>query len=265
MRRAARTPDAGSGPQAPAPGTGHRRPADIDWTIGAIAPTFPRMTASNDQELAITPHVVLKAYACGIFPMAESAEDPSIYWIEPRERGILPLDAFHLPRSLAKAVRRADHEVRIDSDFEGVIDACAEPAPGRRKTWINAEIRRIYCDLHRIGHAHSVEVWRQDRLIGGLYGVSLGAAFFGESMFHRERDASKIALVHLVARLRAGGYELLDTQFVTDHLTRFGATEIPRKRYQKLLEAALAKPADFFQLPIPSSSDDVLQSVSQTS
>jgi leucyl/phenylalanyl-tRNA--protein transferase len=223
------------------------------------------MTTSDEQSLAITPHVVLKAYACGIFPMAESAEDPSIYWIEPRERGILPLDGFHLPRRLARAVRRDDYEVRIDFDFEAVIAACAESAPGRRKTWINAEIRRIYRELHGIGRAHSVEIWRNDCLIGGLYGVSLGAAFFGESMFHRERDASKIALVHLVARLRAGGFELLDTQFVTEHLKQFGAIEVPRRRYQKLLEDAIAKPADFFQLPIPSSSDVVLQSVSQTS
>jgi len=223
------------------------------------------MTSPEDLTLTITPQVVLKAYACGIFPMAESADDPAIYWIEPRERGVMPLDAFHISRRLARSVKRDDYEVRIDSDFEAVISACAEPAPGRRKTWINPEIRRIYRELFRIGHVHTVEVWRHDRLIGGLYGVKLGAAFFGESMFHRERDASKIALVHLVARLRYGGFELLDTQFVTDHLRRFGAIEVPRKQYQRMLEDAIAKDADFAQLPIPSSSELVLQLVSQTS
>lgn len=223
------------------------------------------MATRDDHSLSITPHVVLKAYACGIFPMAESAEDPTIYWIEPRERGILPLDEFHLPRRLARAVRQRDYEIRVDHDFEAVVSGCAEPGPGRRKTWINSEIRRLYRDLFEIGHVHTVEVWRDGSLTGGLYGVSLGAAFFGESMFHRERDASKIALVHLVARLRAGGFELLDTQFVTEHLKRFGAIEIPRKRYQRMLEQAIVKPADFSQLPIPSSSDDVLQLVNQTS
>ncbi|WP_436641187.1 leucyl/phenylalanyl-tRNA--protein transferase [Microbaculum sp. FT89] len=223
------------------------------------------MTTPDDLSLSITPQVVLKAYACGIFPMAESAEDPSLYWIEPRERGILPLDAFHLPRRLARAVRLDDYEIRIDSDFDAVIEACAEPAQGRRKTWINAEIRRLYGELFRTGHVHTVEVWRQDRLVGGLYGVSLGAAFFGESMFHRERDASKIALVHLVARLKYGGFALLDTQFVTDHLKRFGAIEVPRRRYQQMLERAIDQQADFGQLPTPSSSELVLQLVSQTS
>lgn len=223
------------------------------------------MTSPDDLSLTITPHVVLKAYACGIFPMAESADDPAIYWIEPRERGVLPLDTFHMSRRLARSVRRDDYEVRIDSDFDAVISACAEPAPGRRKTWINPEIRRIYRDLFDIGHVHTVEIWRQDQLVGGLYGVKLGAAFFGESMFHRERDASKIALVHLVARLRHGGFELLDTQFVTDHLRRFGAIEVPRKRYQRILEEAISKDADFSQLPMPSSSELILQLVSQTS
>lgn len=223
------------------------------------------MTTPDDLSLSITPQVVLKAYACGIFPMAESAEDPSLYWIEPRERGILPLDGFHISRSLARTVRRDDYEIRIDSDFDAVIEACAEPARGRRKTWINSEIRRLYRELFRIGHVHTVEVWRQDQLIGGLYGVSLGAAFFGESMFHRERDASKIALVHLVSRLIYGGFTLLDTQFVTDHLKRFGAIEVPRKGYQQMLERAIAQQGDFGQLPIPSSSELVLQLVSQTS
>jgi leucyl/phenylalanyl-tRNA--protein transferase len=223
------------------------------------------MTSPDELSLCITPQVVLKAYACGIFPMAESADDPAIYWIEPRERGVLPLDGFRVSRRLARTVRREDYEVRIDSDYDAVIEACAEPAPGRRKTWINGEIRRIYRELFEIGHVHTVEIWRAGRLIGGLYGVSLGAAFFGESMFHRERDASKIALVHLVARLRYGGFELLDTQFVTDHLRQFGAAEVSRKRYQQILETAILRDADFSQLPIPSSSDVVLQLVSQTS
>jgi leucyl/phenylalanyl-tRNA--protein transferase len=223
------------------------------------------MAAYDDLTLMITPQVVLKAYACGIFPMAESADDPAIYWIEPRERGILPLDAFHVPRRLARAVRRDDYEIRIDHDFDAVISACAEPAPGRRKTWINNEIRRIYAALFDTGDVHTVEVWRENRLVGGLYGVALGATFFGESMFHRDRDASKIALVHLVARLRHGGFDLLDTQFVTEHLKRFGAIEVPRRRYQAILEQSISRPADFAQLPTPSSSELVLQLVSQTS
>lgn len=210
--------------------------------------------------LVITPEVLLKAYACGIFPMAESADDPSIYWIEPEERGIIPLDGFHLPRRLARTVRTTPWTVHVDRDFEAVIDACAEPAAGRGKTWINARIRHLYCRLHEAGHAHSVEVYDGDALVGGLYGVRLGRAFFGESMFHRARDASKIALVHLIARLRAGGFALLDTQFVTDHLHTFGAVEIPRRHYQKLLEGALQGDADFGALPLdrPVSGEDAL-------
>ncbi|MGE3145567.1 MAG: leucyl/phenylalanyl-tRNA--protein transferase [Pseudorhodoplanes sp.] len=200
--------------------------------------------------LVITPEVLLKAYACGIFPMAESAEDPSIYWIEPEERGVIPLEGFHLSRRLARSVRGTPWTVQVDRDFEAVIDACAAPAAGRGKTWINARIRHLYLRLHEAGHAHSVEVYDGEALVGGLYGVRLGRAFFGESMFHLARDASKIALVHLVARLRAGGFALLDTQFVTDHLLSFGATEIPRRQYQKLLEGALAGEADFGALPL---------------
>lgn len=200
--------------------------------------------------LVITPDVLLKAYACGIFPMAESADDPSIYWIEPEERGIIPLDGLNLSRRLARTVRTTPWTVHVDRDFGAVIDACAAPAPGRGKTWINARIRHLYTRLHEAGHCHSVEVYDGDALVGGLYGVRLGRAFFGESMFHRARDASKIALVHLVARLRAGGFTLLDTQFVTDHLMSLGAIEIPRDDYQKLLEAALAGEADFGALPL---------------
>jgi leucyl/phenylalanyl-tRNA--protein transferase len=202
----------------------------------------------------ITPEVLLKAYACGIFPMAETADDPSLYWIEPERRGILPLDGFHLPRRLARTVRADRFEIHVDRDFEAVIDACAEPQAGRARTWINGRIRALYGRLHEIGHCHSVEAWREGRLVGGLYGVRLGRAFFGESMFHRERDASKVALVHLVARLRAGGFALLDAQFVTAHLAGFGAVEIGKRQYNRMLERALAGEADFFALdpdPVP--------------
>ncbi|MCC6777390.1 MAG: leucyl/phenylalanyl-tRNA--protein transferase [Hyphomicrobiales bacterium] len=195
--------------------------------------------------MEITPEVVLKAYACGIFPMAESAEDPALYWLDPEERGIIPLDQFHISSRLARTVRSDRFTVTVDRDFDGVLDGCAEPAAGRPRTWINTRIRLLYRKLHERRHCHSVEVWDGELLAGGLYGVSLGRAFFGESMFHRVRDASKVALVHLVARLRAGGFKLLDTQYVTEHLRSFGAIEIPRAQYHKLLEIALAGEADF--------------------
>lgn len=223
------------------------------------------MSAPEDLYLDVTPEVLLKAYACGIFPMAESADSPVLYWIEPKERGVIPLDGLVVSRSLARAVRRADHEVRIDTAFDEVLLACAEPAPGRRSTWINREITKLYLQLHEMGHAHSVEVWREGELVGGLYGVSLGAAFFGESMFHRARDMSKVALVHLVARLRHGGFKLLDTQFVTEHLRSLGAEEISRARYHRLLEPAVAGDGDFYSLPASASPEEVLQLVSQTS
>jgi leucyl/phenylalanyl-tRNA--protein transferase len=207
------------------------------------------MTRINDVLVEITPEVLLKAYACGIFPMAESANDPGLYWIEPELRGVLPLDGFRLPERLARTVRTDRFEIRIDSDFDAVIDGCAAPAAGRAKTWINGRIRRLYRELHEIGRCHSVEAWAGGRLVGGLYGVRLGGAFFGESMFHTERDASKVALVHLVARLRRGGFRLLDTQFVTDHLRRFGAVETPRREYHRLLETALEGRPDFFVWP----------------
>jgi leucyl/phenylalanyl-tRNA--protein transferase len=193
----------------------------------------------------ITPQILLKAYAAGVFPMAESAEDSALYWVEPEFRGILPLDAFHVPRSLQKALRRQEFEIRLDAAFGEVIAACAERTSERPSTWINASIRSLYIQLHRMGFCHSVEAWRKGRLAGGLYGVKIGAAFFGESMFSRERDASKVALVHLVARLNAGGFRLLDAQFVNDHLKQFGAIEVARTIYQKELEAALAGEADF--------------------
>ncbi len=199
---------------------------------------------SHDGDL-VTPSLLLRAYACGIFPMADSADDPTLYWVEPRLRGVVPLDGFHLPRRLARTVRTDRFEVRVDCDFEGVIDGCAAPRFGRRVTWINEPIRRLYGALFRRGHVHSVESWRDGRLVGGLYGVKLGAAFFGESMFSDERDASKVALVHLVARLRAGGFTLLDTQFLTGHLGQFGAMEIERDDYLKQLENALAEEAEF--------------------
>lgn len=195
---------------------------------------------------SITPQILLKAYAAGIFPMAESAEDSALYWIEPELRGVIPLDNFHVSRSLAKQVRRASFAIRIDGDFTGVIDGCAERTGERRSTWINGRIRALYCQLHKMGFCHSIECWCNGALVGGLYGVRIGAAFFGESMFSRQRDASKVALVHLVARLKHGRFRLLDAQFLTDHLRRFGAEEVAREAYHLMLESALGAEADFF-------------------
>jgi leucyl/phenylalanyl-tRNA---protein transferase len=198
----------------------------------------------------ITPQVLLRAYACGIFPMAESASDPGLYWVEPRERGLIPLDGFRVTSRLARTVRGDVYDIRIDTDFDGVIAGCAAPgANDRRETWINTRIRDLYGELFALGHVHTVEAWHADKLVGGLYGVHLGAAFFGESMFHTARDASKVALVHLVARLRQGGFMLLDTQFVTPHLAGFGAVEVPRRDYQARLDRALAGSAEFFAWP----------------
>jgi leucyl/phenylalanyl-tRNA--protein transferase len=203
------------------------------------------MASRESAFVEITPEVLLKAYACGIFPMAESADDPALYWIEPEHRGIIPLEGFHVPARLGRTVRSDRFAIRINQDFEGVLEGCAESQPGRTRTWINGRIRTLYRKLYDIGHCHSVEAYEDDRLVGGLYGVSLGRVFFGESMFHRSRDASKVTLVHLVARLKAGGFRLLDTQFVTDHLKNFGAIEVPRPHYHRLLEAALEGEADF--------------------
>ena len=189
--------------------------------------------------------LLLKAYASGVFPMAESATDPEVFWVRPETRGIIPLDGLHVPRSLAKTVRQARFEVRFDHDFEAVIDACAEAREERKSTWINAPIREAYVELYRRSHCHTVECWQEGELAGGLYGVTLGRAFFGESMFSRARDASKVALVRLVERLRSRGFVLLDTQFTTDHLKRFGAIDVPRRRYEKLLEDALTGSASF--------------------
>lgn len=189
--------------------------------------------------------LLLKAYASGVFPMADSADDPEVFWVRPEMRGVIPLDAFHIPKSLAKIVRQGRFEVAFDRDFAGVIDGCAEQRDVRRSTWINGPIREAYGRLFEIGHCHTVEAWREGRLVGGLYGVSLGRAFFGESMFSRETDASKVCLVHLVERLRARGFVLLDTQFTTDHLKRFGAIDVPRRKYERLLEDALSGEARF--------------------
>lgn len=197
----------------------------------------------------VTPQVMLRAYGAGIFPMAESADDPSLFWVEPELRGVIPLEGFHLPSRLARTVRSDRFEIRIDSEFEHVIAACAEAKPDRPETWINGRIRDIFGELFRLGHVHTVECWRDHRLVGGLYGLALGGAFFGESMFHRETDASKVALVHLVARLRRGGFSLLDAQFQTGHLAQFGTMEVPRQAYQALLETALARPGDWWGWP----------------
>ncbi|MBI4184707.1 MAG: leucyl/phenylalanyl-tRNA--protein transferase [Proteobacteria bacterium] len=193
----------------------------------------------------VTPELVLRAYSIGVFPMAESGDDPELYWIDPERRGILPLEGFHVSRRLSRTVRANPYEVRVDSAFDAVIAACSEPVAGRPETWINRKIRVLYGELFRRGYAHSVECWRDGRLQGGLYGVALGGAFFGESMFTRARDASKVALVHLVARLKVGGFSLLDTQFVTKHLTQFGAVEIARGAYLERLDAALKLAAEF--------------------
>ena len=200
-------------------------------------------------QIEITPEVLLKANAAGIFPMAEDVDDPSLFWVEPRERGIIPLDGFQIPRRLARTIRSDVFTVRVDYDFEGIIAGCAAPGYDREKTWISRRIRELYGALFEAGHCHTVEVYRDGRLVGGLYGVRLQKAFFGESMFHKERDASKVALAHLVARLRRGGFTLLDTQFVTSHLAQFGAVEIPRRDYKRLLHAAMGQEADWYTWP----------------
>jgi len=215
---------------------------------------------------SITPNLLLQAYAAGVFPMAESREDEELFWVDPDERGIIPLDSFHIPKSLAKIVRQDRFTVTVDQAFQKVVQACARPARGRNTTWISERIEYIYTDLHERGFAHSVECWLKGELVGGLYGVSLGGAFFGESMFHTETDASKVALVHLVARLKAGRFILLDTQFVTDHLKQFGACEMPRDEYQAMLKAALMiHLANFYGLGASTDGSTVLQLITQTS
>ena len=213
----------------------------------------------------ITPEILLNAYAIGVFPMAESAEDPELFWVEPPLRGILPLDAFHIPASLKKAMRKNPFEVRIDTAFQEVVETCAAPAPDRDSTWINNQIKALYFELFEMGYCHSVECWSDDKLVGGLYGVSLGGAFFGESMFSQKTNASKIALVHLVDRMKRGGFTLLDTQFTTPHLLRFGVTEISKKDYKKLLKEAISNDANFFPYEGGGTSDSILQSFNQIS
>lgn len=216
------------------------------------------MAARNSPLFEISPQMLLRAYACGIFPMAESADDPQLYWIEPQARGILPLDAMVIPRRLARTVRQGRFSVTFDQDFDGVIEGCAAPRPGRRSTWINGQIKSLYKDLFRQGHCHTVEVRLGERLVGGLYGVALGGAFFGESMFSLERDASKVGLVHLCARLLHGGFTLLDTQFVTVHLRQFGTVEIEKVEFQSRLQDAVERVADFSRLRSNASPVEVL-------
>ena len=208
---------------------------------------------------------LIDCYRRGLFPMAETRDDETIYLIDPDTRGVIPLDRFHLARRLARTIRAGRFQVRIDSAFAEVIAECAKPQADRPETWINAQIETLYGELFRRGMAHSVETWLDGRLVGGLYGVSLGGAFFGESMFSRERDASKVALAHLVARLRTGGYRLLDAQFITDHLSQFGTEEIPRAAYHRRLALALSVEGDFFRLPAYSTPETVLQAISQAS
>jgi leucyl/phenylalanyl-tRNA--protein transferase len=207
------------------------------------------MNASDDKApITLTPDVMLRAYSVGIFPMAQSATDDRLVWFDPDPRGVLPLDRFHLSQRMARAVRTTDMRVTADMAFADVIDGCAGGGADRPSTWINGEIRSLCLELHRTGFAHSMEVWKDEALVGGLYGVALRGAFFGESMFSRARDASKIALVHLVARLIAGGFTLLDVQFVTGHLAQFGAVEIPRQIYRRRLMRALERDGDFQRL-----------------
>jgi leucyl/phenylalanyl-tRNA---protein transferase len=198
------------------------------------------------KHFTLTADILLRAYSIGLFPMAESSDASALFWVDPTLRGVFPLDGLVVSRSFARAVRSDRFEVRADSCFDAIVAACAD----RDKTWINAEIRRLYGELFKVGHAHSIEAFEQGQLVGGLYGVCLGAAFFGESMFHRARDASKVALVHLVARLRLGGFQLLDTQFVTPHLASLGAREIAREDYLRRLKSALDLEADFAARPV---------------
>lgn len=221
---------------------------------------------SNDIHIEITAEVLLKAYSCGIFPMAESADDEELFWIEPKHRGIIPLDKFHVPKRLARTIRSGKFDVRIDQDFESVMQGCASPRPDRPSTWINKRIKELYTELFEKGHCHTVEVYQDNELIGGLYGVELNAAFFGESMFSYKNDASKIALVYLVARLRYAEFTLLDTQFVTDHLSKFGAIEIDKEQFQRRLERTrVRRPRKFCDLDLATPATGILQLVSQTS
>lgn len=211
--------------------------------------------------MTVTPELLLQAYRVGVFPMAEHRDDPEMFWVDPRKRGVVPLDAFHISRSLAKTLRRDGYRVTRNTRFADVIDACAD----RSETWINQDIRLLYQELHRRGDAHSIEVWMDDNLVGGVYGVTVGAVFCGESMFSRERDASKIALAWLVDLLRRTGFVLFDTQFLTNHLASLGAVEITRAEYHTHLAQALRLEADFMRQPLAASGQDVVQRNTQTS
>ncbi len=213
---------------------------------------------------ALTPGLLLRAYAAGVFPMAEHRDDKELFWVDPEHRGIIPLDTFHVPRRLNRVVRNKPFDIKVDAAFDDVMQACANPGPGRETTWINNAITQGYGMLHRLGHAHSVEAWRDGELVGGLYGVHLAGAFFGESMFSFATDASKICLVHLVDRLKHGGFVLLDTQFVTDHLAQFGAVEIPRAAYHRLLKRALEVEADFYSFDSSASTSGTDDTQSKT-
>lgn len=219
------------------------------------------MKDGDANALELTPELVLRAYAAGVFPMADRRDSPDVYWVDPRRRGILPLDRFRLSRSLRRRLLREDYSVRVNTSFEAVLDACAD----RRETWINAAIREVFIEVHLLGHAHSVEIWQEDALVGGLYGLHLGAAFFGESMFSRISDGSKIALAHLIARLRAGGFMLLDTQFTTPHLESLGAISITRLQYQEKLSRALMRRGDFYSFSEDTAASEIVQLINQRS
>jgi leucyl/phenylalanyl-tRNA--protein transferase len=226
---------------------------------------FLIMEPNDPYALKLTPEMLLSAYAHGIFPMAENAQSNDLFWVDPDERGVIPLGNFHVSKSLKKKMRRNAFEVRVDTNFLAVVANCAAERHDSQETWINDEIVELYHALFRAGHCHTVEVWKAGNLVGGLYGIALGGAFFGESMFHKERDTSKIALAHLVDRLNVGGFQLLDTQFITDHLRSLGAIEISRANYHKQLNHALEIDADFYRLDGGGMSEDCLQSTSQIS
>jgi len=220
----------------------------------ALAAAVParHSRAVSRRQAAISPELMLRAYRAGLFPMADSRGGDRIYWLDPEKRGVIPIDGgFHLPKRLLRTVLAGGFEVTADRDFAAIIRGCAAPSPGRDETWINHEIERLFLAIHAQGQAHSVEVWQAGELVGGLYGVRVGGAFFGESMFSRARDASKVALVHLVARLRLGGFQLLDAQFQTDHLAQFGAAETPRPEYKRRLALAVEVGATWMAAPDP--------------
>lgn len=223
-------------------------------------PLMPRDSADS-----IDPDQLLKAYTLGYFPMARRRDDPSVVWVLPDIRGVLALCEARLPKKLRKFVAGEPFEIRVDADFHAVIRACAEPGPGRQDTWINDPIEEVYCELHRLGFAHSVECYEGGALVGGLYGVALGGVFCGESMFSRRDNASKVAMAHLIGRLKAGGFALLDTQFHTPHLAQFGVAEMDDATYQERLAECLALDADFYRSGSSISTISVLQSITQTS